>query len=235
MYLYLNDAWVQIKITTKIKKQKTGMTSEGIKDFIMNLYVSSSIQGTIESSFNKGFAETNQTYLYRSFLLAGLPIAQTIDYVYDSNGSVIFVNKTSEYINDNDRYADQEDVFNEWALPWWEDITVDNNADLIDGNLRVIFFQFTVFQDYFNQLLLGSMVWVIAAIGCVLFWVTFHLQSIFLSSLALFQIVLSFPFAYFLYYFIGQITHFDTLSLLIIFVLLGVGADDVCNFLLLIV
>ena len=110
----------------------------------------------------------------------------------------------------------------------WEDITVDNNGDLTDGDLRVVYYVFTVFQDYFNLLLLASMAWVGAAIFCVLFWVTFHLQSIILSALALCQILLSFPFAYFIYYYILQISHFDTLSLLIIFVLLGVGADDVC-------
>ena len=43
-------------------------------------------------------------------------------------------------------------------------------------------------------------------------------------------IMLSFPFAYFIYDYILQNGHFDFISAMIIFVLLGVGADDVFVF-----
>merc|ERR1719362_1946498 len=46
----------------------------------------------------------------------------------------------------------------------------------------------------------------------------------------MFQILMSFPLAYFFYRFIYGIPQFDMLSILVIFVLLGIGADDVFVF-----
>ena len=59
---------------------------------------------------------------------------------------------------------------------------------------------------------------------------TFHLQSFWLSCIGVTGIMLSFPFAYFIYYFIFGIAYFDLLSAMIVFVLLGVGADDIFVF-----
>lgn len=202
------------------------MTKKEIRDYILDLYYSSSdIKGTIESCFNKEFSSTNQTYVYRSVLFTGLPFAdaETIRY----NQSTDIISKESEYANVNDRYPEQEEIFSEWVFDFWQDITVDHKANLIDGNLRVAFSVFSVWEDYFNYLILQSLVWILLAIICVLIVVTIHTRSFFLSSLAVFQILASFPFAYFIYRFVFQISHFDTLSLFIIFILLGIGADDV--------
>lgn len=198
------------------------MTTEGIKEFILNLYYTTDSPGTVESSFNERFAETNQTYLYRSFLNAGAPIATEVSYV---NGTIV---KTSKYRNINHKEDDQEEDYVDFVDPFWQDLTVDENGKLKDGNLKIIFVEGTVFNLEFNVLLLQSMVWVILAIVSVIIWMTVHLQSCFLSLTAVGEILLSFPFAYCIYRYILQIDHFDTLSMLIIFVLLGVGADDVC-------
>ncbi len=74
------------------------------------------------------------------------------------------------------------------------------------------------------------MVYLVFSVAIVLVYMSIHLSSIFLSTCALFQILMSFPLAYFMYRFVFQIEHYDTLSSLIIFVLLGVGADDVFVF-----
>ena len=55
-------------------------------------------------------------------------------------------------------------------------------------------------------------------------------MNINILNIGVIGIILAFPFAYFIYYFIYGISHFDFLSSLIIFVLLGVGADDVFVF-----
>merc|ERR1719464_2523099 len=87
-----------------------------------------------------------------------------------------------------------------------------------------------VYQEYFNVLLSDSMIYLAFAVLIVLCYMTIHLSSFFLALCALFQILMSFPLAYFIYRAVFQIPHYDTLSSLILFVLLGVGADDVFVF-----
>ena len=213
------------------------MTTESIRAYVWELYTTSDSPGTIESMFNEEFGATNQTYVYRSFLRSAMPIATSTTY-FCSDGSnstsscsdgteVIRIVKASKYRNDADKEEDQEDDYHDWIEDYFQDITVDHEADKRENGLRIVFFEATIFNEEFNTLLMQSMGWVLAAIVAVLFWVTVHLQSFLLAITALLQINLSFPAAYFIYRFVFQIDHFDTLSTLIIFVLLGVGADDV--------
>lgn len=53
-----------------------------------------------------------------------------------------------------------------------------------------------------------------------------HLNSLFLACVAMLEILVSFPFAYVIYRFIMMVTFFDTLNTLVIFLILGIGADD---------
>ncbi len=64
----------------------------------------------------------------------------------------------------------------------------------------------------------------------VFLYMTFHTQSFILALLGIIQILMSFPVAYTLYDPICQVHQFETLSTLIVFVLLGVGADDIFVF-----
>eukprot|EP01084_Bolivina_argentea_P244753 409955_1 len=57
-----------------------------------------------------------------------------------------------------------------------------------------------------------------------------HLNSLFLSLGAMLQIIFGFPFAFFVYRFVFMVTFFDTLNTLVIFLILGIGADDVFVF-----
>ena len=68
--------------------------------------------------------------------------------------------------------------------------------------------------------------WVGASIMAVYAILTWHLQSMFLSTAAIMQILLGFPLSYFLYRVIFQVTYFGTLHTLIMFVILGIAADD---------
>ena len=148
----------------------------------------------------------------------GLPIAtdwETVD------GKTVH---TTKYKNALDNFEEQEDLYVDWAIDLFKEITVDNNANKQDGNLKIVTVSWVVYQAYFNVLLNESMVWLVFAIIIVLCYMSFHLSSIFLAFCALIQILMSFPFAYFFYRFILQIPHYDNLSSLIIFVLLGVGA-----------
>jgi hypothetical protein len=58
-------------------------------------------------------------------------------------------------------------------------------------------------------------------------YIYIHTGSFFLASISMCQIVLSMPIASFVYRVILQITYFGTVQLLTIFLVLGIGADDV--------
>ena len=72
----------------------------------------------------------------------------------------------------------------------------------------------------------AAMGWTTAAMLVVYLILTVHLESLFLSTAAMGQILLGFPISYFLYGVVFQITYFGKLHTLIIFVILGIAADD---------
>ena len=148
----------------------------------------------------------------------GVPIATEWSTI---NGTTVH---TTKYKNALDGALDQEREYVEWATDLFKEITVDHNGDKEDGDLKILTVSWVVYNAYFNVLLNESMVWLIFAIAIVLVYMSIHLGSIFLAITALFQILMSFPLAYFAYRIVFQIPHYDTLSSLIIFVLLGVGA-----------
>ena len=61
-------------------------------------------------------------------------------------------------------------------------------------------------------------------------FVSFHTRSAVLGILGILQVLLSFPMAFFLYRLVFQIQHFGTLQILAIYVILGIGADDIFVF-----
>ena len=56
----------------------------------------------------------------------------------------------------------------------------------------------------------------------------FHTRSAFIASCGLFQVLISFPSAYFFYRLVFNIEHFGTLQVLAIYVILGIGGVCVC-------
>ena len=203
-------------------------TTEEVIDFVWNFRKDAGFdQALVDSSFNPTFLENNKTRYYRSFLYSGGPIPT--DFMYDDNGTLI--GKTSDYVNLEDDYDKQEDIYNEdFAFDVWDDITVKHDAQLSKSGVRIALLIYSAWIDYIWEEFNQSVLFIFLAMAAVVSWMTFHLQSCCLSCLGLVGILFSFPFAYFIYYYIYGITHFDFLSALIIFVLLGVGADDVFVF-----
>jgi predicted RND superfamily exporter protein len=54
-----------------------------------------------------------------------------------------------------------------------------------------------------------------------------HTKSFFIAAVAMLFIILSFPLSYFIYRLIYRVTYFSPLQIMAIFLLLGIGADDV--------
>lgn len=82
----------------------------------------------------------------------------------------------------------------------------------------------------FNRIVNSDLAWTTGSILFVFFYMTVHIGSAVLSSISLLQIVLSLPVSFFIYRLVFQIPFFTQLHVLAIFLVLGVGADDVFVF-----
>ena len=73
----------------------------------------------------------------------------------------------------------------------------------------------------------GDLPMTFLAVMFVFCYITIHTRSLFLSSMAMIQILFSLPVSYTVYRYVWGIPFFSQLHILAIFLVLGVGADDV--------
>ena len=66
-------------------------------------------------------------------------------------------------------------------------------------------------------------------VACLLY-MTFHMQSLFLASVSLFNVVMSLPVTLVIYRYVFGVTYFSSIHISIIIVVVGIGADDVFVF-----
>lgn len=125
----------------------------------------------------------------------------------------------------DDREAEQEEKYIEWASDLKDTIskltTESFDAYAISSFLGNSQFSGTAFRD---------LSFLIAAIVLVFIVLWFHTSSFFLAGSAILQIFLSFPLAFVIYHFIFRQLYFSALQILTIFLVLGIGADDVFVF-----
>jgi len=76
----------------------------------------------------------------------------------------------------------------------------------------------------------SDLAWVIASVGAVWLYMCFHTGSLFIATAGMFEILISFPIALFIYKMVYRIQYLGNIQVLSIFVILGVGADDVFVF-----
>ena len=82
-------------------------------------------------------------------------------------------------------------------------------------------------KKYMDSLLMSDMMLSASAAVIIFVLLGIHTQSIFLTVVALLQVGLSFPTAFFLYKIVLNIKYFPFLNFMGMFVILGIGADDI--------
>jgi hypothetical protein len=97
----------------------------------------------------------------------------------------------------------------------------------VDGKLEVMWFSEILTSNVFEEMVDNDLTMVTFSILFVLVWMNVHLDSFFLAGVGMFQIAMSLPFGRLFYSVIGDIAYFSTLTNLVIFLVLGIGADDV--------
>lgn len=118
------------------------------------------------------------------------------------------------------------------VLPFFKGIreAIDDVAAVYNDEFEVVYFNGILLGDEVLSLILRDFSWVGASIVFVFLYICFHTRSLYLGFSGILMIVSSFIPGYFFYRLILQITFFQTLHMLSVFVLLGVGADNVFIF-----
>ena len=96
--------------------------------------------------------------------------------------------------------------------------------------LKVSFFNYGWKADQVRRNILDDRRFIVISFIFVLFYVSFHLQSLFLACSAITGIGLAYPLTVFINRFIFQIDFFSPLNYIAICVVLGIAADDVFVF-----
>eukprot|EP01084_Bolivina_argentea_P169144 293247_1 len=210
----------------------TSFTAQDAKDYLLTAIPFMDPPMTLFDmyaySFNPGAVDTGQTWIYRSFLKCGGPIG---------NGEFEEMNGTMVHLSDYENAEDeawtmdgQAGDFYTWGFDLYNEVIIEHDGEHKKGEMNIVVYSGALHTNYLFSALGNSLIFLFLAIVVVWLYMSYHLQSFFLSSGAMFGILMSFPSAYFVYRVVFSVPIFDTLSTLIIFVLLGVGADDVFVF-----
>lgn len=95
------------------------------------------------------------------------------------------------------------------------------------GPLRIRWTNIEWFQNEYENTLVADNIWLGGSIGFVGMYMRVHTGSWFLALMGMLQILLSLPVSYFIYGVLGGVRFFSGLHVLVLFVILGVGADDI--------
>lgn len=126
----------------------------------------------------------------------------------------------------------EEDLF--------EEFNIDSNADNFlpyypspymskasTNNVQVLWFNMMLNQNETERLVGSDLTFAVFSILFVAFWIRVHTGSSFIALFGILMIFLSLPFGLFIYSAVFQIPYYSELHSLVLFIVLGVGADDV--------
>ena len=170
-------------------------------------------ESEIFTLFGKEFLDTMpNAKLGRATFLIGLPFGD------DGSGE--------QFLNAQDRVLDQVKFYRDWAV----DVAQENEVVDEDSPMQVYVVSNKLFGYLFSHYAQLDMFFAFGSICFVFFYIAFHTGSFFLASVGMLQILLAFPVTYLIYRGIFQIKFFMTLHTLAIFIILGIGADDIFVF-----
>lgn len=96
-----------------------------------------------------------------------------------------------------------------------------------DPKMSVLWFSNFVLYEEWNFLVFSDLAFAVFSVIFVWIWIRVHVGSTVVATISMAQIVFSMPLSLFVYRVFLQITYFSPMQILAIFVILGIGADDV--------
>ncbi|KAH8085131.1 hypothetical protein JL720_7857 [Aureococcus anophagefferens] len=99
--------------------------------------------------------------------------------------------------------------------------------DISEDAMSVLWFSNFVLYEEWNFLVFSDLAFAVFSVIFVWIWIRVHVGSTVVATISMAQIVFSMPLSLFVYRVFLQITYFSPMQILAIFVILGIGADDV--------
>ncbi|PXF47429.1 Protein dispatched-like [Gracilariopsis chorda] len=193
------------------KKSNERPSREDFSKFLSSLFVKNQngtqvVNPEYSDLIGKDFlAKKNETWIIRSVLPVGGPF--------------------QNYKSVDDRTTEQADEYTAWGLEYAK------NVEMLSNDKRDVRFTSSKLNNAsFSGTALRDLSFVVVAIVLVFLVIWYHTGSGFLALAAMGQVFMSFPVAYVLYRFVCRQYYFAALQILSIFLLLGIGADDVFVF-----
>ena len=161
-----------------------------------------------------------EAYLLRSEMLLGMPVA-TGSWYENGNGTV--------FLNADDRKpAQRRRLLSRFLRPAQARLRATAAAWQSEGQpLSLLFAQSWLYNEEYTGIIISDLMFTVGSIGCVYAVLWAYTSSALLSLLGLLQILLAFPVTLFIYAVVLRIKLFGVLQAMAIFVILGIGADDV--------
>lgn len=152
--------------------------------------------------------ETPTTFVTRSVFEFGLP----------------FNVPSKDFPSEDEDRSEQRALYTDWLkllVPKLED-----SARTASKPLNLIMNGTVYSNSVFGQQATKDLAFAIVAIVLVMLFMWLHTGSLFLAATSMFQVILAFPLAYFVYRLIFRIAYFSSLQIMTIFLILGIAADD---------
>ena len=130
----------------------------------------------------------------------------------------------TRYKTSSDRYIEQTKKFVQFSY------SIESDVFSVQTSLSVRFYNIAWREDLISSYILNDFKLIIVSFAIVFVYVSFQVQSTFLTSIKLLGMGLSFPLAIFINRYIFQITYFGDLNLVSIFIILGIATDSIFVF-----
>lgn len=141
--------------------------------------------------------------------------------------STITISHPDEEVRKEVVLAIEEDLFEYFDLKSGFGKT-EYSDPAISGDLQVFFFNGILVGEEINKILFtNDFLMAVGSLLAVGIWMGLYTKSVFLAVTNMTYIVLSIPTALFIYKVLFQIGYFDSIHVLVIFIILGIGADSV--------
>ncbi|KAJ3439580.1 sterol-sensing domain [Anaeramoeba flamelloides] len=127
------------------------------------------------------------------------------------------------YKNKDDRTDDQDSEYEEWIL----DLVSDMSDTYESDDFEILFLGTGVTMYALNTLITHDVILVVFSIVMVYGYTLFHTKSVMLASLGILHVVISLGMSFFFYVAILRVQWFTMLTFLSLFVILGIGCDDI--------
>eukprot|EP01063_Lacrimia_lanifica_P033900 TRINITY_DN6160_c0_g1_i1.p1 TRINITY_DN6160_c0_g1~~TRINITY_DN6160_c0_g1_i1.p1 ORF type:complete len:1323 (+),score=394.51 TRINITY_DN6160_c0_g1_i1:140-4108(+) len=118
---------------------------------------------------------------------------------------------------------DQETAVKDWYLsPLSEDFDAEDN-----GDVELLYYMTGILWEKILSIIFRDVLLAAISFVFVYLYLQVHTESFFLATMGMFQVIMPFPIGYFVYRGIFQVDFFGTLSVLTLFIVLAIGADDI--------